>query len=120
MLTDIERARRVKKRTAVLKAERRRRKHIFYDTICAAACFLLVIGIGGAFADALSVSSSSDIIIGESGAAGIIAENPSIGYIIIAILAFLLGITVTTLLFRVKSFNEREKREGRNDEDDED
>ena len=115
MRTNEERAGLIHKRTAEIKRERRRKKERALDMICIAACLILVVGIGS-FMPGLSV----DIVGGEvhhvSGAASLVGSHAALGYILMGLLSFLLGVCVTVLLYRLRRRNEREQRENSDDE----
>ena len=115
MRTHEERAGLIHKRTAEIKRERQKRKQRALDMICIAACLILVVGIGS-FMPGLSV----DIVGGEvhhvSGAASLVGSHAALGYILMGLLSFLLGVCVTVLLYRLRRRNERKQRENLDDE----
>ena len=115
MRTNEERAGLIHKRTAEIKKERQKRKQRALDVICIAACLILVVGIGS-FMPGLSV----DIVGGEvhhvSGAASLVGSHAALGYILMGLLSFLLGVCVTVLLYRLRRRNERKQRENLDDE----
>ena len=115
MRTNEERAGLIHKRTAEIKRERQKRKQRALDMICIAACLILVVGIGS-FMPGLSV----DIVGGEvhhvSGAASLVGSHAALGYILMGLLSFLLGVCVTVLLYRLRRRNERKQRENSDDE----
>ena len=55
-------------------------------------------------------------IVHSSGAASMIGSHAALGYIVIGLLAFLLGVCVTVLLYRLRRRNERRSREEKEDE----
>ena len=115
MRTNEERAGLIQKRTAEIKRERQKRKQRALDMICIAACLILVVGIGS-FMPGLSV----DIVGGEvhhvSGAASLVGSHAALGYILMGLLSFLLGVCVTVLLYRLHRRNERKQQENSGDE----
>ena len=115
MRTNEERAGLIQKRTAEIKRERQKKKQRALDTVCIAACLILVVGIGS-FMPGLSV----DIVGGEvhhvSGAASLVASHGALGYILMGLMAFLLGVCVTVILYRLHRNNERKQQENANDE----
>ena len=122
MQTNEERIRRIQKRTAEIKRERRKRKQWMVDAVCMAACLLLVTGIG-AWISELTVKMPVESAAHPAGTASIIGSNAALGYIIMGMLAFLLGVCVTVLLYRLRRRNEHKRREdaenveeGRNEE----
>ena len=110
MRTNEERAGLIQKRTAEIKRERQKRKQRALDMICIAACLILVVGIGS-FMPGLSV----DIVGGEvhhvSGAASLVGSHAALGYILMGLLSFLLGVCVMVLLYCLHRRNERKQRE---------
>ena len=55
-------------------------------------------------------------IVHSSGAASMIGSHAALGYIVMGLLAFLLGVCVTVLLYRLRRRNERRSREEKEDE----
>lgn len=110
MRTNEERARLIHERTWKIKEENRRKKQSVVDICCIAASLLIIFcmadwmpGIIAGFSE----ENSSYV----SGAASLIGGHAALGYILMGILAFLLGVCVTILLYRIRRYNEREKRE---------
>ncbi len=116
MRTNEERIRLIHKRTAELKRKKEQKKRRVLDVACMAACLLLVVGIGS-FMPGLS----ADIVGGEvhhvSGAASLVGNHSALGYILMGLLSFLLGVCVTVLLYRLRRRNERKQRENLDDDD---
>ncbi len=100
MRTTEERTELILKKTEKIKAHRRRlRTAVLHSCSCCACAVLIVL----CAINLPRVGSSDSISVGdESAAATLLAQNPAIGYIIMAILAFLLGVCVTALMFRIK------------------
>ena len=115
MRTNEERAGLIHKRTAEIKRERQKKKQRAADMICIAACLLLVVGIGS-FLPGLAEDLPCDAIYHTSGAASLVGSHASLGYILMGILAFLLGVCVTVLLYRLRRRNERKQEEDPDDE----
>lgn len=115
MATNEERIRRIRRRTAELKREKQRKTQRAVITLCLAASLLLVAGLG------LWISSRSGRetvgVVHASGAASLLTLNGSLGYILMGILSFLLGVCVTTLLFCLS--RRRKRHEKPEDPDDE-
>ena len=114
MRTNNERAALVQKRTAEIKRKRQKKKQRALDMICIVACLILVVGIGS-FMPALMVAPGSEVYH-ASGAASLVGSHASLGYILMGLMAFLLGVCVTVLLYRLHRRNERKQRENSNDE----
>lgn len=118
MLSNEERVRRIQQRTAELKhqqAERRQRQQRLIDLGCLAACLVLVIGLGTAMPGIASDLNAADTIQ-TTGAASLLAENAALGYILIGLLSFLLGVCLTILLYRIHRLDGHCRREDADDE----
>ncbi len=115
MRTNEERAELIHKRTAELKRERQQRKQRRLDRLCIAACLILVVGIGSFLPDWV-VGVPGGEVHHASGAASLVGSHAALGYILMGLMAFLLGVFVTVLLYRLHRRNEREQRENSDDE----
>ena len=115
MRANEERARLVHKRTAAIKRERQKKKQRALDIICIAACLILVVGIGSFFPDWV-VGIPGGEVHHASGAASLVGSHAALGYILMGLMAFLLGVCVTVFLYRLHRRNERERQENLNDE----
>ena len=103
MRTNEARARLIHRRTAEIKQERRIKRQRRLDAVCMAVCLLLVIGIG-ALMPGLMRNTADGGIVHPSGTASLLGSHAALGYIIMGLLAFLLGVCVTVLLYRLLSF----------------
>lgn len=94
------RMRRIQKRAGELRRKKRRLR------ACAltAGCMAILIALGAAMP---SISAQS--VRQETGAASILGARESLGYILMGALAFLLGMCVTVLLYRIRQSDERRK-----------
>ena len=115
MRTNDERARLINKRTAEIKRENQKKKQRRLDAVCMAACLLLVVGIG-ALMPGLMAGIADGGVSHASGAASLVGRHAALGYILMGLLAFLLGVCVTVLLYRLRRRNEHRHREDRDDE----
>ena len=115
MRTNEERAGLIHKRTTEIKRERQRRKQRALDMICMAACLILVVGIGS-FMPGLTASIPGGEVHHASGAASLVGSHAALGYILMGLMAFLLGVCVTMLLYRLHRRNERKQWENWDDE----
>ena len=115
MRTNEERAGLIQKRTAEIKRERQKRKQRALDMICMAACLILVVGIGS-FMPGLVVGIPGGEVHHSSGAASLVGSHAALGYILMGLMAFLLGACVTVLLYRLHRRNEQKQRENPDDE----
>ena len=110
MRTNEERSRLIHKRTAEIKREKQNRIQRGLDAVCIAVCLLLVTGIG-AWMPGLMRNAADGSIVHSSGTASLIGSHAALGYIMMGLLAFLLGVCVTVLLYRVHRRCERQKQE---------
>lgn len=115
MRTDEERTRLIQKRSAEIKRERQKRKQRALDLICIAACLILIVGIGS-FLPGLTVGIPGGDIHHASGAASLVGSHAALGFILMGLMAFLLGVCVTVLLYRLHRRNERKRQEKLEDE----
>ena len=115
MRTNEERIGLIHKRTAEIKRERQKRKQRALDMICIAACLILIVGIGSFLPDWV-VGIPGGEVHHASGAASLVGSHAALGYILMGFMAFLLGVCVTMLLYRLHRRNERKQRENWDDE----
>ena len=115
MRTDEERAGLIHKRTAEIKRERQRKKQRALDGSCIGACLILIVGIGSFLPDWV-VGIPGGEVHHASGAASLVGSHAALGYILMGLMAFLLGVCVTVLLYRLHRMNERKQRENSDDE----
>ena len=115
MRTTEERARLIHKRTAERKREQQKKKQRALDMVCMAACLLLVVGIGS-FMPGLTAGIPGGEVHHASGAASLVGSHGALGYILMGLMAFLLGVCVTVLLYRLHRRNKRARQENPNNE----
>ena len=115
MRTNEERAGLVHKRAAEIKRERQKKKQRALDMSCIAACLILVIGLGSLM-PGLAAGIPGGEVHHASGAASLVGSHAALGYILMGLMAFLLGVCVTMLLYRLHRRNGRKQRENSNDE----
>ena len=115
MRTNEERAGLIRRRAAEIKRERQKKKQRALDMLCIAACLILVVGIGSFMPDWV-VGIPGGEVHHASGAASLVGSHAALGYILMGLMAFLLGVCVTMLLYRLHRRNERKQRENSNDE----
>ena len=115
MRTNEERIGLIHKRTAEIKRERNRKIQRALDMICIAACLILVVGIG-LFMPGWTAGITGGEVHHTSGAASLVGSHVALGYILMGLMAFLLGVCVTVLLYRLHRRNARKQRENANDE----
>ena len=115
MRTNEERIGLIHKRTAEIKRERQKRKQRALDMICIAVCLVLVVGIGS-FMPGWAAGIPGGEARHASGAASLVGSHAALGYILMGLMAFLLGVCVTVLLYRLHRRNERKQQENSDNE----
>ena len=115
MRTNEERAGLIHKRTAEIQRERQKKKQRALDMLCIAVCLVLVVGIGS-FMPGWAAGIPGWEARYASGAASLVGSHAALGYILMGLMAFLLGVCVTVLLYRLRRRKERRQREDRDDE----
>ena len=110
-----ERVAETKRRIAARQRENRRRRNTVTMAYAVAACLALLIGASLAMPGIAANIQTGDYS-GFETAASIFHGGAALGYIVIGLLAFLLGVCVTVLCFRLRQMN-REDGQGRESED---
>ena len=110
-----ERVAEAKRRIAKIEREKRRRRDKITMISAAAACLALLIGASLAMPGIAANIQTGDYA-GFETAASIFHGGAALGYIVIELLAFLLGVCVTVLCFRLRQMN-REDGQDRESED---
>lgn len=108
MRSNEERVTAVRRRVAQIERQKRHRKNRIIALAAMAAC--LVVIVGASFA--LPGISEKMIIGGYAGyetAASIFSDSAAVGYIIIGLLAFVLGVCVTVLCFKLRKFRKKDE-----------
>ena len=115
MRTTEERAGLIHKRTAEIQRERQKKKQRALDMLCIAVCLVLVVGIGS-FMPGWAAGIPGWEARHASGAASLVGSHAALGYILMGLMAFLLGVFVTVLLHRLHRRNERKQQENSDNE----
>ena len=114
MRTNEERAALVRQRTETIKEEQQRKKHKIRMTVLGggslAACLCLLVAMGSAMPQIISGFGEA-AVSHTSGAASLLAGSETLGYVIVAIFAFLLGVCVTLLLHVIHRRQQRQMHE---------
>ncbi len=109
-----ERVAETKRRIAKMEREKRRRNTVTMASAVAAGLALL---IGASFAmPGIAASIQAGDYAGFETAASMYGGGAALGYIVIGLLAFLLGVCVTVLCFRLRQMN-REDGQDKESED---
>ena len=99
-----ERVAETKRRIAKMEREKRRRRNTITMASAVAACLALLIGASLAMPD-IAASIQTGDYSGFETAASMYGGGAALGYIVIGLLAFLLGVCVTVLCFRLRQMN---------------
>ncbi len=107
-----ERVAEAKRRIAKIEREKRRRRNTITIASSVAACLALLIGVSLAM-PGIAASIQTGNYSGFETAASIFHSGAALGYIVIGLLAFLLGVCVTVLCFRLRQMS---REDGQNEE----
>ena len=99
-----ERVAETKRRIAKIEQEKRRRRNVITMASAVAACLALLVGASLAMPGIATRIQTGDYS-GFETAASIFHGGAALGYIVIGLLAFLLGVCVTVLCFRLRQMN---------------
>ena len=99
-----ERVAETKRRIAKMEREKRRRRNTVTMASAVAACLALLVGASLAMPGITANIQTGDYS-GFETAASIFHGGAALGYIVIGLLAFLLGVCVTVLCFRLRQMN---------------
>ena len=110
-----ERVVEAKRRIAKIEREKRLRRDRITMVSAAAACLVLLIGVSLAM-PGIAASIQTGNYSGFETAASIFHSGAALGYIVIGLLAFLLGVCVTVLCFRIRQLS-RENAQDKESED---
>ena len=109
-----ERVAETKRRIAKIEREKRLRRDKITMISAAAACLALLIGASFAM-PGIAANIQTGNYSGFETAASIFHSGAALGYIVIGLLAFLLGVCVTVLCFRIRQLsreNAQDKESG--------
>ena len=110
-----ERIAETKRRIAKIEREKRLRRNTLAMASAVAACLVLLIGASFAMPGIAAKIQTGDYS-GFETAASMYGDSAALGYIVIGLLAFLLGVCVTVLCFRLRQMS-REDGQDRKSED---
>ncbi len=99
-----ERVVEAKRRIAKIEREKRRQRNTITMAFAVAACLVLLIGASLAM-PGIAASIQTCDYSGFETAASIFHGGAALGYIVIGLLAFLLGVCVTVLCFRLRQMS---------------
>ena len=110
MLKNEERIAEVKRRIGEKERRQRLRYRQIVSAFCIAACLAVIVGVSfvmPGIAGQIAPGTSS----GFETAATILGGGTALGYMVIGLLAFILGVCVTILCFRIRQLNKEEQTE---------
>ena len=110
-----ERITEAKRRIAKIEREKRLRRNTITMASAVAACLALLVGASLAMPGITANIQTGDYS-GFETAASIFHGSAALGYIVIGLLAFLLGVCVTVLCFRIRQLS-RENAQDKESED---
>ena len=120
MLKNEERIAEVKRRIGEKERQQRLRHRRIVSAFCIAACLAVIVGVSfvmPGIVGQIEPGASS----GVETAATILGGGTALGYMVIGLLAFILGVCVTVLCFRLRQMNREDssdrKGEGRHGAD---
>ena len=105
-----ERVAETKRRIAKMEREKRRRRNTITMASAVAACLALLIGASLAM-PGIATRIQAGNYSGFETAASIFHGGAALGYIVIGLLAFLLGVCVTVLCFRLRQMHREDTRD---------
>ena len=104
-----ERVAEAKRRIAKMEREKRLRRNTITMASTVAACLALLIGASLAMPGIAAKIQTGDYV-GFETAASMYGGSAALGYIVIGLLAFLLGVCVTVLCFRLRQMNREDRQ----------
>ena len=110
-----ERVAETKRRIAKMEREKRLRRNTITMASAVAACLALLVGASLAMPGITANIQTGDYS-GFETAASIFHGGAALGYIVIGLLAFLLGVCVTVLCFRLRQMNRDDTQDKESEE----
>ena len=105
-----ERVAETKRRIAKIEREKRLRRNTITMASAVAACLALLIGVSLAM-PGIAANIQTGNYSGFETAASIFHGGAALGYIVIGLLAFLLGVCVTVLCFRLRQMSREDEQD---------
>ncbi|ADY55360.1 hypothetical protein Sgly_1028 [Syntrophobotulus glycolicus DSM 8271] len=109
-----ERAAAVERRVKELARQKKQRQSRYLGLSAAAACLLVVVGMGAAMPGIMAGLSQGDYT-NTGMMASIFYEGGALGYVLIGLLAFALGVCLTVLCFLLRRGSHRDKADENDD-----
>ncbi len=110
-----ERITETKRRIAKIERAKRLRRNTITMASAVAACLALLIGASLAMPGIAARAQAGDYA-GFETAASMYGCGAALGYIVIGLLAFLLGVCVTILCFRLRQMNREDTQDGESED----
>ena len=110
-----ERVVETKRRIDKIERAKRRRRNTITMASAVAACLALLIGASLAMPGIAAKIQAGDYS-GFETAASMYGGGAALGYIVIGLLAFLLGVCVTVLCFRLRQMNREDTQDGESED----
>lgn len=114
MRSNEERVTAVKRRVAQIERQKRRRRNRIVALASVAACLAIIVGASFAMSGISGKLVAGDYT-GYETTASIFSSSAATGYIVIGLLAFVLGVCVTLLCFKLKVFRKEDEETGDGD-----
>ena len=105
-----ERFAETKRRIAARQREKRLRRSKITMFSAAAVCLVLIVGVSFAMPGMVAGIRPGDYV-GYETAASMYGGGAALGYIVIGLLSFLLGVCVTVLCFRLRQLNREDSQD---------
>ena len=110
-----ERVAETKRRIAARQREKQLRRNTITMASAVAACLALIVGVSFVMPD-IAVKIQTGGYASFETAASIFHGGAALGYIVIGLLAFLLGVCVTVLCFRLRQMNQDDTQDKESEE----
>ena len=110
-----ERVAETKRRIAKMEREKRLRRNTITMVSAVAACLALLVGVSFVMPDIAAKIQTEDYT-GLETVASMYGGGAALGYIVIGLLAFLLGVCVTVLCFRLRQMNRDDTKDKESEE----
>ncbi|MFR4283582.1 MAG: hypothetical protein ACLT1Q_01945 [Anaerobutyricum soehngenii] len=110
MRTSEERQRLIHKRITEIQREESRKRQKLIGGAGVMLCLAFIIGLG-CWLPGVTSQDSGRRVNYAAGVASVLGKNEALGYICMGILAFVLGVCVTVLLYRLRAAQEHRKKE---------
>lgn len=103
MRTTDEQLNEIMKRSESLKTKKAMNNYLIGFGIAIAACLALIVLVGASIANV--TPEAADSTVSQYGS--LVISAPYMGYVVIALLAFILGVLVTLLCRRIREFKQK-------------